>query len=352
MIDNKQALRAQINALTEGRYEMSRDYVLQVNDQNEPRHTLTPHEVLDMHVRLHRQMAEMDNWMVRNMTQYAVNEIAANPAWGASHFHPATHVNDMGPWLETLGTDLFGAVTYQVTAEMIDLAGALRAGQMNLADVRAEDLPSTSGFMWLDKAIPRPSVEDTKDQEPLKMHAVSWQLVPSFPMNVAMDDGSVIVISGPGLRLREWGYCDNPDTRPTPLHLMGQTMVPLNEGIHSPLPEIWMVHMLWILMQMKITTSVTELPTRHGAKRAKNLKHKLITVVKLRRTERAGESKPSATPAHIDWTCTWLVRGHNRKAPHGGTFADGRTETWVNPYIKGPDGLPLRTTDILYKLAR
>ena len=155
----------------------------------------------------------------------------------------------------------------------------------------------------------------------------------------------------PAIRLREWGWNDSINVRPRPLHLMGQATIPVTGGVYTNLTEHWFVHMVWILMGMTITASRSEYPDRHGRKRAANLEHAEIRVVTLRRPAHA-EDKPSATPRHIDWKFAWLVRGHYRKAPHDGTFSDGRTQTWVRPYIKGPDGLPLRSTDILYKLAR
>ena len=310
----------------------------------------SPREVLDLHADLHRVLARPDPWMVRCMKDYAQRDIGVHPEWGASHLNPSRSLDDLDPWIASLGSDLFGATTYQVTAEMVDLADALRESTPDLADVREEDLPSDWGFMWFDKPVPRPSCEDDEDHPPLMMHAVSWAKIPVMPVLVT-DGKRKLSATVPAIRVREWGFNDDPSIRPNPLHLMGQTTVPLTSQIHTPLPELWFVHMVWILMGMEITASRTELPDRHGAKRARDLKHAEINVITLRRPARSGD-KPSATPRLIDWSCTWLVRGHHRKAPHGGTFADGRETTWIRPHIKGPDGAPLRSADILYKLAR
>lgn len=307
-------------------------------------------EVLDLHADLHRQVTRPDDWMKRCMRDYAIRDTAGHPEWAASHLHPARSLNDLDPWLESLGSDLAGATTYQVTAEMVELAEALRQGTAELDDIREEDLPSDWGFMWFDKPVPRPSPEDDEDHPPLMMHAVSWARVPSMPARVT-DGKRSHPVNVPAIRVRRWGFNDDPDIRPNPLHLMGQSMVPLTPQVTTPLTEMWLVHMVWILMGMEITSVHEALPDRHGAKRARNLESKTISVVTLRRPARAS-AKPGASPKHIDWSCTWLVRGHHRKAPHGGTFADGRETTWVRPHIKGPDGAPLRSADILYKLAR
>jgi hypothetical protein len=308
---------------------------------------LGPRDVIDMHADLQRLFVKPDPWIVWCFKDYALRDVAGSPEWGMSHLHPATRLDDLDPWVASLGTDLFGATTYQVTAEMVDLAEGLRVNTPDLGNIREEDLPSEWGFMWFDKPVPRPSVEDKPDQEPLLMHAISWAKVPSMPVTI----NGQFHASVPALRVREWGFNDDMAIRPRPLHLMGQSMVPLTDQVHTPLTELWFVHMVWILMGMEITARTTEQADRHGRKRAANLKHAEVTVITLRRPARAG-GKPSATPKLIDWSCTWLVRGHYRKAPHGGTYADGRERTWIRPHIKGPDGMPLRSADILYKLAR
>lgn len=309
--------------------------------------TLGAREVLDLHADLQRSLAHPDPWYRAGMLDYAVRDVGDKPEWAASHLHPSTSMKDLDPWFRSLGGDLFGATTYQVTAEMVDLAEALAEANPTIGAIQKEDLPADYGFMWLDKPIPRPSIEDDEDHPPLLMHAVSWALVPAMTVRIGLGP----VATMPAIRVREWGWNNDMDVRPRPLHLMGQATIPVTGSVYTNLKEHWHVHMLWILMGMEITSISTELPGRQGAKRAANLKHKLVNVVTLRRPAHR-DSKPSATPRVIDWTCTWLVRGHYRKAPHGGTFKDGREETWIRPHLKGPDGLPLRSADILYKLAR
>lgn len=311
---------------------------------------LSAAEVLDLHSDLHRTTTSPH--MKRLFAEYAVEEAAGFPQWQASHLHPATSLDDLDPWLASLGSDLYGATTYQVTAEMLDLAEAMQINTPDLAALIEEDLPSDHGFMWLDRPITRPSIEDSEELPPLLMHAVSWSLIGTTPVRIAVDNQATNFVSEVrAVRIREWGWNDARDIIPRPLHLMGQSTALLGHGIKSPLPELQTIHMLWILMGMKITAASRETPGRATRKRAANLASQEVRVVTLRRT-RPAEAKPSATPKHIDWTCTWLVRGHYRRAPHGGTFKDGTDRTWIEPYIKGPDGLPLSSASILYKLAR
>lgn len=310
--------------------------------------TLSAREVLDLHADLQRSLSHMDPWYREGMKTYAVQDVGGKPEWMASHLHPSVTLDDLDPWLASLGGDLAGATTYKVTAEMVDLAGALAEANPDIGKIRKEDLPSDWGFMWLDKPIPRPSVDDDEDHPPMLMHAVSWVLVPVMNVRIGYFGKTARMTA---IRVREWGWNNDLDVRPRPLHLMGQAVIPITGGVYTNLKEHWHIHMLWILMGMEITASHTEQADRAGRKRARELKHAEVTVITLRRPERRGD-KPSATPRQIDWSCTWIVRGHHRKAPHGGTFADGRDQTWVRPYLKGPDGAPLRASDILYKLAR
>jgi hypothetical protein len=305
--------------------------------------SLSAREVLDLHADLQRSLAAMEPELREVLTGYGLSDAKQNLAWAASHLHPSVSLDDLDPWLASLGTDLFGATTYQVTAEMIDLAMALRETTPALDEILDEELPSPWGFMWLDRPIPMPSIYDD-GRPPLMMHAVSWARVPGMP--VAMD-GRVRKLAA--IRIRKWAYDDDPDGYPRPLHMIGQNMVPVAGRIRTGLTEHWLLHMIWILMGMEIVSSDPEQPDRHGRKRAANLRRQEIRVVRLRRPE---HHEPAGDDRTVDWSCSWLVRGHWRKAPHGGTFRDGRRRTWVKPYIKGPDGLPLRATDILYRLSQ
>jgi hypothetical protein len=282
------------------------------------------------------------------MTEYATLDLEPNPRWTASHIHPSVSLSDLGPWFDSFGIDLFGATTYQVTAEMVELAEGLTLNTPNLGILQERDLPAPWGFCWFDKPIPRPAIEDN-GRPPLLVHAVSWSSVPAMPVLFADLPGGVSAqTTVPAVRIRKWGYNDDPNVFPRPLHLMGQNTVLMHDGIQTDMPDIHLIHMVWILMGMEIVSTDVEEVGRGTRRRAENLRHQEVHVVRLRRTAR----RDTGAPRPVDWSCTWLVRGHPRAAPHGGTFADGRESTLVKPYIKGPEGLPFRASDLLYKLSR
>ena len=323
---------------------------------------LGPAGVLDLHADLHRELAHPSPLMRQIMRDYAVRDLDGHTECTASHLHPAKSLHDLEPWITSLGSDLFGADTYQVTGEMIDLAEALTVTTPGLEDLRAEDLPSDYGFMWFDRPVARPSLEDD-GRPPLRLHAVSWARVPAMP--VRLPDGQTG--AAPAVRVREWGWRDEPDVIPRPLHLMGQSVSLLTPGVTTPLAHLRLVHMVWILMGMEITAATRAEPGRAGRKRAANLRHTTVNVITLRRPAHGDPAEPEGGHRPVDWTCSWLVRGHHRHvesypgARHPATGNAGQPGhcdtcharvTWVRPHIKDPAGLPLRAADILYKLSR
>lgn len=308
---------------------------------------LTAPEVLDLHAGLQEVMAHPDARMLEALTRWATEEARDWPQWAASHLHPAVRADDLSPWLRSLGADLAGATTYQVTAEMTELAMRLAEITPDLATLAEEEIPCPWGFMWLDAPIPRPA-EDDGDLDPEMLHAVSWARVPAM-ITTSSETGERATV--PAMRIREWGYY--PSQNP-PLILMGQHMVVTGRirglKVNSPLPQVPVFHSLWILMGMEIVSTAEAPIPRAFRKRAyRNLKHQRVCVVQLRRSQ---HREPSGEHRKVDWSCCWLVRGHNRKAPNGGTFKNGRDTTWVKPFIKGPEGMPLKASDVLYRLSR
>lgn len=252
-------------------------------------------------------------------------------------YHPGSS-RDLDPWLDSLGTDLFGATAYQITSEMITLTENLR-DHGERAPFSPEDLPAPWGFMWLDRPVGKPNTAGVQ----LPVHAFSWAQVPAL----RTADGTR---ARPGVRLRCWAYCGSRD--PFRLELFGQVTFQLGPGTVQDDPVLRLVHRLWLLMGMEITAISRELPDRHARKRAANLRHQHVNVVTLRRPKHA---QAAAGPhRHVDWSCTWIVRGHTRHYDHPlrtGPNA-GLTDVWIKPYLKGPDGAPLRAGDILYRLSR
>lgn len=76
-----------------------------------------------------------------------------------------------------------------------------------------------------------------------------------------------------------------------------------------------------------------------------------VRVVHLRRASYA-ETPVDAEGTPVNWTCRWVVGGHWRNQSCGPAHSD-RKLTWIPPYMKGPDGMPLKQSrQKVYKVDR
>lgn len=74
----------------------------------------------------------------------------------------------------------------------------------------------------------------------------------------------------------------------------------------------------------------------------------MIEVVKLRRTY--AQPITSGTKAPIDWSCQWMVRGHWRLQWY--PVITKHQPIWIQPYVKGPDGKPLKAASKMFAVVR
>jgi hypothetical protein len=62
----------------------------------------------------------------------------------------------------------------------------------------------------------------------------------------------------------------------------------------------------------------------------------------------SGASVSSSEEHHVEWTKRWMVRGHWRLQPYG-PRRSLRKPRWIDPYVKGPEGLPLDVRPTIWK---
>jgi hypothetical protein len=67
-----------------------------------------------------------------------------------------------------------------------------------------------------------------------------------------------------------------------------------------------------------------------------------VRVIELRRTKQAHRSEPGGDALPVNWSCQWVVDGHWRHQPCGPGRTDRRL-IYITPYVKGPEGLPMKT---------
>lgn len=83
---------------------------------------------------------------------------------------------------------------------------------------------------------------------------------------------------------------------------------------------------------------------------AYNRKHAdpYINVVELRAVDYEREDKPEGEGR--DWSTRWIVRGHWRKQWY--SSEQRHKPKWIEPYIKGPEGLPVKGASKLFVVKR
>jgi hypothetical protein len=278
-----------------------------------------------------------------------------------------------------LAGQLHSARTYQVTAEMMDaVTGTYEQVVGRVGHMEEREAPAQSGFCYFDKPLSFGS-----DSEKVSFRAISWCLQ---PIDFGDGDGA-----WPSVRITAWASVDDNDLdeygpwgdrgeaklrEMGPLFLCHSLLYPFEErfvarlkGEDATLNDVtrWL-HCLWMWLQAEITVTGQAPPEEvgRGARRRaqRSLKHDQVNVIILRRARSLAE--PSGLHRHIDWSCRWPVQGHDRHldkyegprhraAPEGPDkhcAACGSRTTYVHAFIKGPDGLPLKSVEQLSRLAR
>jgi hypothetical protein len=358
---------------------------------------LQPGEVLDLHQRLY-QAARYPTPHFRSAINrlYAAVQDEMYDADGtprASPWHTMFAPARSGEeFLVLISSPLYGAPSYQVTAEMVQTVSALYAKTLKaVTHMKETDLPTPTGFIYLDEPV---SLTDV-DGSVLLTRAFSWG-----PQTLAMafreeprDSSRVIVETRDGVRLTAWCAYEDPDStltreamaaakffEDTPLVLSHSVFVPFGQQLALRDPKTddvteddivrWM-HTLWMFMETEAVVASRPPVERHARKRGlRTINQGEVRVVMLRRTRSEG-SEPPGSHISIEWSCRWVVQGHDRHLedyrPAYGQheargYMDGEVRrcrvcggrtTFVRPYIKGPDGLPLKApAGELFKVAR
>jgi len=278
-------------------------------------------------------------------------------------------------FLAGIARDLAAADTYQVTAPMCDLAGAVYE-QTAAQDSRIgfADLPSESGFLWLDKPWRRTDAAGRSYQ----IRAVTWGLQSTrWDGHDCAEDGVRITVwsdwGADPAAAREWATLDEKARRALGPLTMGFTcVIPFGaassgeEAGQVPTP-LHYVQALWLLMGTELAASAPGAVIRQARRRAlRTLARGDVSVITLRRAAR-GDGSPGGQ-RDVDWSCRWLVRGFWRHIDGYGTVgrfheAIGDHDRlcircrarvrWVRPHVRGPDDRPLRASRaVMYRLSR
>lgn len=281
-----------------------------------------------------------------------------------------------------IGRGLSRAVTYQVTAEMMQVIRYTFTHAMEeIERLDDREIPSPAGFAWLDEPWEIPASDGA-----FQVRALSWEFTEVWAVGDVVDPEELLAYGTsdtstlwPCVRVCLWRHDDDSgpfDRSPKlgPLTITHTALMPFRlrfieperEGIASAQSLLGLLHLLWIFLGMEITSSEKRgIPagTRKHARRS--LRHAEVRVVTLRKVRGVTEPEPGQS-REVFWSCRWPVQGHyrHRERPADGHHAIpattekhcavcGQDLTWVQPYLKGPAGKPLRNPDrTLMKLAR
>lgn len=105
-------------------------------------------------------------------------------------------------------------------------------------------------------------------------------------------------------------------------------------------------------VQQRVLASSSERADRAARKRLATSGYEAdsaVQIVKLRAAEQHVHEVSEGRD--VEWQSRWIVRGHWRQQPYG----EGRSlvhPVWIAPYVKGPDGLPVKVRTRLFEVAR
>jgi hypothetical protein len=338
----------------------------------------TPTDVLRTHRHLYEVLASPNPNVVRfyddffsQVTERALaSDISMQVAWLAM-FHPATSGSQ---FLQMLRRPLYAAPSYQVAAGIVGDVTAMYERSTQEARLREADLPSPTGFIWLDEPVFLTDASGAR----IGTRAFSWGPQPESGGGLDLGDGT---------RLTSWCLADDTDdftdqvaaemlvSYDMRLSLSHSQFVPFGTTLRghdrardvTPDDVVRWIHTLWMFMGTEIVSTSPAPVARPERKRSRlALGADTVNVVLLRRIHHGDHE---VGHRDIDWSCRWVVQAHYRHledyaGPHplGAVPLDGdkdhcavcgRRITRVRACVKGPDGLPLKAVpETIYRVAR
>jgi len=259
--------------------------------------------------------------------------------------------------IENLEFTVKNCETFFVAEDMTDLI-THSANMLDASDLADRKLaPTRSGFAYFEKPIP---ITDVRG-ETLLVNVLVWQpvggglLVHMWNDQRRNPDYAARTFETLPEEFRRavgrWGYIGIGDYRDdqmigSPEQVASEEMVARYEEIGiTPVPysnPLRVFHAFILLMQQKLVRSSRFMGDRKQVRRMMRMGLPgEVTVIQLRHIE-----YPEGTgESEVYWRHRWIVRGFWRWQPYkeeNGEWA--RKRIWIDPYIKGPAGAPLKIT--------
>jgi hypothetical protein len=252
---------------------------------------------------------------------------------------------------------------YFVTADMTALA-IHAAKSMPWVTFRADELPSTEGFMVFDGPVAHRQDGDTDGTVDVSVFA--WTLAKDVHIwDMTEEDTDLLGLDRDRVgqkmsKTKNQEYPRSPDEIRDVIYLydfaryksylvpLGAFRVWVDTAEHDDAPSyetnpLVVLRAAWNIMSetlpgrslVEVMPTRVDRPTRRRLKRA-SLPDALL-VVRLRRYAQPVPDREGVMP--VDWSHRWLVTGHwrNQWVPSLG----GHRLQWIHPYVKGPNDRPL-----------
>lgn len=239
--------------------------------------------------------------------------------------------------------------TFYWSPEMASMLAGVVDGVPSMT-LKPDLIPASLGFVWFGKPLPMPKA--LKGYVAQDIVALSWAvicndedrgkfIVPSPDTRV--DDGETLglvfysrIDGAPGIYPLAFWYWKIGET----IEIAADTT-----GVETPaqLTRLRYVAALLSIMDQRIVVTRKERAdraTRKRMERAGWTHEQLVQVIQLRRAENhAAHRESSGEP--VEWSCSWVVRGHWRQQACGPNHSE-RRPVFVLPHVKGPDDKPLK----------
>lgn len=376
----------------------------------------TAGQALEQHTELTERLTRPTGQVLDYFRYFVTDAYRKNPQRAQGMFYPAdlrpladAEVPDPGTSVAQqisafVARGLRDALTFQVTEEMVAVMRQVHdKTQENVTYLDEAELPSPAGFAWLDK--PWPLRDRWSNYIPIR--ALTWELEHAW----ASVEGERkypgdIPRRVPCVRVGLWTWMDDDIAygrwignehrakdisdsigELTFMHLallpfgaefqMANPPADERKKMDSPESILGILHTLWMFLGMEIvsTEPATDVPRLARKRALRSLRHGEVRVVTLRKIRHV-HSGDIVNPRDIDWSCRWVVQGHwrhidkyegekhhairevRRGEKHDACgICSSRGEearvTWIGPYLKGPDGAPLKSADkLVYRLSR
>jgi hypothetical protein len=270
--------------------------------------------------------------------------------------------------------------TYFMNDKFCDLVDVARQSVPDDLDWQAEWTPTKRGFMWLEKPFRIPPLGSwakiSKElQDGLTISAVGWfpvtpGVVTSLAFGrekerIAIEHTTELCFFVDFSLYGKYGF--NPWSYMTlaPGDLVRDRIKTFEKSAYvsdgaycggretDMLHEIRWVYSAFHLMSQRLAVKVEHQADRHLRRRMEKEGSRntpTVQYVTLRRYEEA-RKKAAASGESVEWNCQWMVGGHWRNQWYA--TEQKHRPVWIEDYIKGPEGKPLRQpSEKIYRAVR